>query len=140
MKKRLVLALWWGLAGGSVLGLATAKNVAIGLLIQPVPWPIVIGLPPALFGIGFVCGSVAGLLSGLSDLLGWIGDAIIGATIGGLFLAACELLCSGTVDESAGVAVFGAMIGGPCGILFGLDWRREAARERRRQGALATHC
>jgi len=86
MKRRLALALRWGLAGGAVLGLATAKNVVVGLLIQPVPWHIVIGLPPALFGIGVVCGFVGGLLGGLSDLLGWIGDAIIGATMGGCSL------------------------------------------------------
>jgi len=113
------------LIGGTTLGLMTARNAVAALLAQPVPWREVVVMPPALFAIGFVCGSMAGWLRSLSDWFGWVGDGTIGAAVGALYFAACAICFDGD-RSSGGEAFVGGVIGGAVGILFGYDWRREA--------------
>jgi hypothetical protein len=72
----------WGLAFGGVLALMMVHNVVIALLTQPVPMEALI-LLPALFGIGFVCGSAVGWLRFLSDRFGLAGDAARGTNLCG---------------------------------------------------------
>jgi hypothetical protein len=99
---------------------------------EDVPWGEVATLPFAVFGMGFVCGALVGLLRGLSRRLGWVGDAMIGALVMVVFFLCCmacfdrEMLL-GRQPGREGMLLFAALTGLVVGPVIARDVKGESA-------------
>ena len=126
---------WWkcGILGGIVLSSATLIKV-IGAIprffTEDVPWSEFVFLPFAVFGMGFVCGSLVGVLRGLSSRLGIVGDVVIGAAVMNIYFLCCMALFDPKMlsSEALGGAMmlfFATVTGMIGGAWLGNDLRRD---------------
>jgi hypothetical protein len=121
----------WGLIGGATLSLATLSKVLIALprlLSQNASWHELPGVAALVFVLGFVCGVVAWLGSGLSRRWGRVGDALLGAIVMNVFFLGCMVVFAREVlaGERSGAGLFFLMataLGTLGGTLVGRDLR-----------------
>jgi len=124
----------WGIIGGISLSLLTLiKGLAAVLFLRPGEWDATAAVAPLLtFGMGFICGSLAGLLRGLSRRMGLFGDAMIGAVVADAYFLCCMFcFCPQMLtgeEPGRGQMLLGAtLLGMICGPWFGRDFRRDFA-------------
>ena len=130
----------WGLIGGTTLSLATsAKAVGatvVGRDIAGMRLVDAVGFAAAIFGMGFVCGSVAWAARGLSRRFGRAGDAAVGLAVMVVFFVCCMLLFDaallGSKFTNGGLPMLGlaALLGPFGGVLVGRDLRRGVGNPR----------
>jgi hypothetical protein len=132
---------WWiyGLAGGATLFAMTLANAIASiprLFVEKVSWAELAVLPFLVFAVGFACGSVVGMLRGISLRAGWIGDGFIGLLVGILYFFCFMFwfdrpMALGRTPGREGWLLFGGFTGLAPGLMIGHDIRRDAAARAR---------
>jgi len=127
-----------GFIGAMVLGACTLVKFLVSiprLFTEHWTWRELLWLPLLVTTVGFVCGSVAGLMLPLSRRFGMWGDAAIGAVCGPAYLFLCLAMCEPTAFQVKYVAwggflvVMSAMIGGSLAVSVGQDFRTTQPRQ-----------
>lgn len=131
---------WWvcGIIGGVTLSVMTVGNIVVALpwaFREEVRWWQLAALPFVVGAMGFVSGSLVGLLRGLSRRLDSVGDGIIGAVAGAVYFLCCTAYFDhdGLLRGDPGSAVLvltGALIGLLGGIWVGHGIRRDLEQEK----------
>jgi hypothetical protein len=125
---------WWvcGLLGGlAMLAVTAIKAVAAlpRLVSEPATGAELVGLPAAVFGMGFVGGALAGLLRPLSDRFGWPGEVVIGVVVLDVFFLCCmscydRPMLLGEAPGRGPMLLLGAALGAVAGPWVAADLRR----------------
>lgn len=129
---------WWqfGLLGGVVLSLATARKAVVAVAFGGADgggWGEAVGFAAAVFGIGFLCGVVVWAGRGLHVRLGMAGDALLGMAVMVEFFLACMMLFEPAMltdkfaTGGAPMLLVAVVLGLIAGALVGRDIRRDAA-------------